>query len=243
MSHGFYVLDSCTGTLSASAPLHWCAALFRHMATDNPCATMADLPWATVFYKPSGSDSSSKKIDGHDTLALERGQQSGVVLPHAKPAALGIVIGVGYSGDVISERYALAGSPPVLKLNDVRGDLSEAAVDWLRSGQRGNSSEAMFVGLYGLPHPSWSSKDLKCIPHDADDFKRCMKMLMATGQDPNNAMFMMGVSKEWNALAGYWPSMAQAYFESASCPQDGARKICDLIDLATKSVEVEAPTP
>jgi hypothetical protein len=79
--------------------------------------------------------------------------------------------------------------------------LSEAATNWLASGERGSSSEAIFANLTGVNCGGVARKDH---PYDVSDFRRCRLLLEQVPELKLNFDDMAKVSIEWAALVATW---------------------------------------
>lgn len=79
--------------------------------------------------------------------------------------------------------------------------LSDSAVRWLASGERGVSSETMFSVLTGVKireSHDWS------VPWDSDDFRRCRLLLEQVPELEPYLHKMSGVSLAWANLVRDW---------------------------------------
>lgn len=83
--------------------------------------------------------------------------------------------------------------------------LSPEAIEWLATGQRGMSAEAIFTHLTGIRLRS----DGKCHahPHDQADLRRCRLLLEAVPELQGRIGEMALLSKEWADLAGAWDDL------------------------------------
>ena len=80
--------------------------------------------------------------------------------------------------------------------------LSEAAKQWLKTGERGCSSEAIFEVLTGIPISQYSSH-----PLDPDDFKRCEKLLREVPEFRTRLLEIKSLSTIWRNLVEKWPEI------------------------------------
>jgi len=79
--------------------------------------------------------------------------------------------------------------------------LPAGASDWLRTGERGISSEAIFSHLTGIPVCGhWGLRP----PADPDDLRRCRLLLEAVPAFAAELHRMAEVSEEWAALVERW---------------------------------------
>lgn len=90
-------------------------------------------------------------------------------------------------------------------------NLSREANEWLRTGERGLSSEAIFSKLTGInilsPHPLGNAPH----PYDPDDFQRCEKLLRAVPDFRARLNEMRKCSKEWNSLVENWDKIVTQF--------------------------------
>lgn len=75
-------------------------------------------------------------------------------------------------------------------------------MQWLMTGERGESSETMCVRLYGYP----SDKEGANHPYDAADLRRC-RLFVEAADCENRVHEMAEVSPEWKAISGQWASL------------------------------------
>ncbi|NTU56304.1 MAG: hypothetical protein HGA79_08650 [Anaerolineales bacterium] len=95
-------------------------------------------------------------------------------------------------------------------------NLPASVINWLRTGERGLSSNAMCQYIYCFKISA--GKDY---PHDPDDLGRCLKFLAAIGR-PDAYEVMADVSPEWSALVNIWPSLVRRFnaeLPSGKCPE------------------------
>lgn len=76
-----------------------------------------------------------------------------------------------------------------------------AALEWLRTGERGISSEVIFERLTGIPVQNGSRKD---VPSDPDDLRRCRLLLDAVPEFGARLEEMADVSERWAKLVKVW---------------------------------------
>ncbi len=87
------------------------------------------------------------------------------------------------------------GSPP---------SLPPGAADWLKTGERGLSSEAIFSHLTGIP----ISGPYLSTPADPCDFRRCQKLFAAVPDFAARLGEMAAVSPAWALLVAHWTEIA-----------------------------------
>lgn len=100
----------------------------------------------------------------------------------------GVAVFAPEHGKFVQRQYAKTG-------------LSEAAIDWLASGARGNSSETMFTHLTGVDANRGSRNEN---PYDPDDMRRCRLLLEQVPELASSLPKMATVSKQWARLVHDW---------------------------------------
>lgn len=83
--------------------------------------------------------------------------------------------------------------------------LPSVVADWLLTGDRGASSNALCKGIFGIPEDTGPDH-----PHDPDDFGRCHRFLEKT-QALEHIGRMRQVSQIWNALVDRWDEIDNLY--------------------------------
>lgn len=92
-------------------------------------------------------------------------------------------------------------------------DLSRAdplCAAWLERGERGSSSESLCRLFFGLPSDAGKSH-----PHDANDFRRCVLFLEATGTSHRIAE-AASLSEPWAKLASRWDELCSLLSDDLS---------------------------
>lgn len=90
--------------------------------------------------------------------------------------------------------------------------LSEQAVFWLATGERGLSSNTLFTFLTGVDATKNGERHY---PHDAGDFARCRKLIE---QCPELAALLPRVAtagREWAAIVEHWQALCDTMDEEA----------------------------
>lgn len=147
---------------------------------------------------------------------------------------LGVTFAMGLSADLDKLREA-AIPQALLRERANNPGLSDAAVKWLATGERGLSSDVMFEVLTGEPRGLQSSAH----PHDPDDFRRCRLLLE---QVPELQLDdMKQVSPQWANLVAVWPQICAAMDQELGLnwqnPKPGAKAMATygLIKIAIES--------
>ena len=94
-------------------------------------------------------------------------------------------------------------------------ELSDGAVNWLASGERGASSEALFSRLSGV-NCNAPNKPRTDNPYDPADLRRCRLMLEACPELAAKLDEAMDMSPQWAALIRIWPTLCECM--DAECP-------------------------
>lgn len=99
--------------------------------------------------------------------------------------------------------------------------IPESAMQWLASGERGLSSNAIFTKMTGIntaKHP----RDAGFYPLDPNDLTRCVKLLEAVPEFRPRINEMAEVSPEWAALVGRWDELVQTLDKEVPGWREGA---------------------
>jgi hypothetical protein len=92
------------------------------------------------------------------------------------------------------------------------------AIEWLRSGERGVSSEAIFEHLTGVPvGDRWGST----YPADSWDLRRCRLLLEAVPAFRLRLGEMSGACSVWARLVARWDELCALMDEEAPDWRDG----------------------
>lgn len=107
-------------------------------------------------------------------------------------------------------------------------DIPDAAVKWLRTGERGMSSETIFQHMTGLPIPTLGHVRA---PTDPSDLNRCLQLLRAVPEWEARLPEMATVNDEWAGLVAMWPQLVAMFDEEL--PSGKAPKTWALMRKAT----------
>lgn len=86
--------------------------------------------------------------------------------------------------------------------------LSEAAIQWLGVGERGASSDAMFLGLTGI-RPIDMVGEATAYPHDPDDLWRCRLLLEQVPELNSKLPDLRNISPIWVRLVASWDELCR----------------------------------
>lgn len=89
---------------------------------------------------------------------------------------------------------------------DMKSSTRERMDFWLKYGEQGTSSKAIFQRMAGHFEMSYLSH-----PHDPDDFKRCYKLLEIIPEWKESFHLMKDVSPIWNRLVENWDTLTNMY--------------------------------
>lgn len=89
-------------------------------------------------------------------------------------------------------------------------NIPDAALTWLRHGERGISSEAIFAHLTGVPITRWLHP-----PADAGDLGRCRKLLAAVPEFAARLSEMASLDSQWARLVEHWDELCALMDEEA----------------------------
>jgi hypothetical protein len=84
-------------------------------------------------------------------------------------------------------------------------ELPENIQNWLKTGERVQSANAIFTKLSGIDLSQDDSK--QAIPWDPSDFKRCIDLLEAIPEFKQSFHEMKTVSKQWETLVNHWDEL------------------------------------
>lgn len=111
-------------------------------------------------------------------------------------------------------------------------DMQSKILNWLATGQTGESSKTIAFRMLGGTHYKHESH-----PYDPDDFNRCFKLLVVVPEIRPRLREMAAVSPSWSALVDHWDEIEQSFLEETAighrCPK--TYKIMDrVLSLAAK---------
>lgn len=92
-------------------------------------------------------------------------------------------------------------------------DIPDEAVRWLREGEKGVSSKAIFSRLTGLELDTWPVAH--CHPSDPADLRRCVLLLESVPVFAARFKEMQSVSPIWAKLVEEWPALIKMFDEEA----------------------------
>ena len=105
-------------------------------------------------------------------------------------------------------------------------ELTESMRDWIRTGERGISSETIFEALTGMPLVAemWGYST----PRDPSDFHRCYKLLKAVPEFRERIKEVGEKFPHWKPIADNWDELERLFEEELFGRDDGkAPKLYD----------------
>lgn len=144
------------------------------------------------------------KVPINDVMTLSSGFSDKALMAIDIADRIGASLVMGEPGDLEALRNS---NLPVSKQRMRDGDealrrgLPPTMAEWLRTGDRGQSSNAMCKRIFGIPQSAGGSH-----PHDPSDLHRCVQFLDAAGAHAQVAM-MADVSPEWERLVEHWDEL------------------------------------
>lgn len=131
-------------------------------------------------------------------------------------AATKTVVAEASIGMYVGVRIAQASRKPIYQRvpSDLRSVLPPGAVEWLCTGERGESSEAIFAHLTGVP----ICGSRRAYPSDPDDMRRCRMLLDAVPEFHERFEEMKTVSKQWADLVRRWGDVCRAIDDKTNLP-------------------------
>lgn len=199
-----HVLEPDGNSVRTTVPLPFLTAFYEQFP---PGTTLDEAPYGAFFIQSeliAAGPTTSACWDipgGWKVCHMFRGQQwriSGFT-----SQAPGSVLRAGISED---GRFVHAWGDALLPLQcEAIPFVPDTAIQWLRCGDRGSSSEALCKGLFpGVPLPRQSA-----LPRDAQDFRRCVSLLDLVDPLRDRLRNIVPMSPEWARLLKSWPEFEQ----------------------------------
>lgn len=99
---------------------------------------------------------------------------------------------------------------------------SDAAIQWLASGERGSSSNAIFARLTGFATEERGYRDGSPVPRDPADLRRCRLLLEQVPALAPEFRKRMGRVKNWKALVAAWDVLCKLMDEETPDWRNGS---------------------
>jgi len=87
-----------------------------------------------------------------------------------------------------------------------------SAIRWLEEGERGLSSETIFVAMTGIPI---IEPDDMSSPSDVSDFLRCRRLMEAVPEFAERREELKTLSRHWSVLIEHWDELCASVDEEA----------------------------
>lgn len=98
-------------------------------------------------------------------------------------------------------------------------DIPDAAVEWLKTGERGVSTEAIFAHMTGFPLSDWPVHATG--PSDPPDLRRCRLLLEAVPEFAARFAEMAALNERWAWLVPNWDRLCALMDTEAPQWRDG----------------------
>lgn len=105
--------------------------------------------------------------------------------------------------------------------------MKDKVLNWLATGQVGESSKAMAYAVIDM------DVNLKSHPYDPADFNRCLMLLEAVPEARNNFDKVAALSETWKKLIDRWDEVEKCFLDEVGFDwvnSDNAPKTYDLMD-------------
>jgi len=117
--------------------------------------------------------------------------------------------------------------------------MKDKILNWLATGETGISSKAIAFKMAGIENDcKWNT-----IPHDPDDFKRCLKLVNLIPEIRQRLDEMRSVSIKWNVLIENWKQVEDSFMDEVpewltnDFSQKRATKTYELMNKIYESVK------
>lgn len=181
----------------------------------KPRATMADLGWTLALISGSFVEPSTTPhfmAAGRLCIPLDRNQRV-----RAGHAGAWVSMGVTPVGEFVYAAMRdidLTDPPHALPNQSIEG--AAQVLQWLRTGERGASSEALCRRLFGVPRPTDASNDRTAHPLDPADFRRCQLFLDAVPVARQRLNEVASMSQTWAHYIARWDELEALFRASES---------------------------
>lgn len=144
------------------------------------------------------------------------------VLAHDVSGMAGATHAIGTPEALAAVRKKLApGGTAAARRKDLAR--SDAAIQWLASGERGSSSNAIFARLTGFATEERGYRDGSPVPRDPADLRRCRLLLeQVPALEPEFRKRMARASLKWKALVAAWDVLCKLMDEETPDWRNGS---------------------
>lgn len=153
-------------------------------------------------------------IDAMQMLERMAPKHSVIDTDLARMTGATIAVGPAKEAAKLKERFGEAAHKKEANKPQNTG-LSDNAVRWLATGERGLSSVCMFAYLSAENPLRENLKDKTYHPHDPIDLRRCMLMLEQVPELKPKIKMMSYVSSQWAALVNVWDILEEMMEDEA----------------------------
>ena len=179
--------------ISLERPVPWNRGKAKHMETNY---RVEESKGCTLIYGQAPLD-----VFLHHSNSQPEGSVIDVDL--ARMAGANFALGLPEATATLREKLGPAAIEKMRSVYESAG-FSEALVQWLAVGERGNSSNAMVQHLTGVHIPGCEPM---AHPHDPDDLRRCRLLLEQCSELQQKLPRMEEVSKTWAKLIAHWDEL------------------------------------
>lgn len=196
-------------TPDESLPMTLASKVFAGASRWKKNATMNDLRYGVVVVEGQleTGDPAPHYLAGKSLcVPLERGEKVRIAVGRHR-----LMVGLTRMGHwrySWTDDVELDDRPPA---RDIAG--WDRAVDWVCTGERGLSSEAMCRALFGIPMAD--DRNEQPYPRDPDDLRRCRLFLEAVPEARSRMGELSNLSPTWKAYVEHWDEMNRLFNEEA----------------------------
>jgi len=157
------------------------------------------------------------------TILYQGQEYDAVSNPH------GAISGTCDNGQLLGlkpDEFSFIAAPKwVLKIHGI--GLDERMLEWIRTGERGSSSETIFEVM--AEHALQSEDRQGFTPRDPADFRRCYQLLEVIPEWKADLQKVANCYLEWQPLVDNWPELERLYLIESASPDRRAPKLYQLL--------------
>lgn len=117
-------------------------------------------------------------------------------------------------------------------------NIKNKVLHWLAYGSVGVSSKSMALAAAGMPKcENWGAD----IPHDPDDFNRCLLLLDAIPEIRNHFDKIALLSKSWHKIISNWDEIEKSFIDEAGFNWSKSHSAPETYRLMKQVIRGEAP--
>lgn len=91
--------------------------------------------------------------------------------------------------------------------------IPQSAIEWVSSQDTGTSSKTMFKALSGQVYPGSYMSPYEDIPHDADDFGRCYRLVLAVPEWKDRLNEVATAFPGWGPIIREWDRLVELFLK------------------------------